>query len=104
MREPTDPFTAALAELPDLIAAILRDHVPDAAGRCRACGLPGTGTPHAEAGIRQYWILDLDAPTSLVAYILVNGDYELSGEHTGAAELDVAGYPISIDLPALTRR
>jgi Uma2 family endonuclease len=59
---------------------------------------------NAEAGIPQYWILDLDAPTSLLAYILVDGNYELSAEHTGAAALDVAGHPVSIDLPALTRR
>jgi hypothetical protein len=49
VREPTDPFTAALAEMPDLIAALLRDHVPDGTGRCRTCGLPGTGTPHLVA-------------------------------------------------------
>jgi hypothetical protein len=49
MREPTDPFTAALAEMPDVIAVLLRDHVPDATGRCRACGRPGTGMPHLVA-------------------------------------------------------
>jgi Uma2 family endonuclease len=59
---------------------------------------------YAEAGIPQYWILDLDAPTSLLAYILVDANYELSGEHTDVAALDVAGHPVSIDLPALTRR
>jgi hypothetical protein len=40
---------AVLAELPDVTAALLRDHVPDAGGWCRACGLPGTGTPHLAA-------------------------------------------------------
>ena len=59
---------------------------------------------YAEADIPQYWILDLDDPTSLLAYLLVDGNYELSGEHTGAATLDVGGHPVSIDLPALTRR
>jgi Uma2 family endonuclease len=59
---------------------------------------------YAEAGIPQYWILDLDEPTSLLAYVLVDGTYELSGEHTGAAALEVAGHPVSVDLPALTRR
>jgi len=59
---------------------------------------------YAEAGIPQYWIIDLDDPASLLAYILVDGTYELSGEHTGAVDLDVAGHPVSIDLPALTRR
>ncbi len=59
---------------------------------------------YAEAGIPQYWIVDLDDPTSLLVYVLVDGNYELSGEHTGTAALDVAGHPVSIDLPALTRR
>jgi Uma2 family endonuclease len=59
---------------------------------------------YAEAGIPQYWIVDLDDPTSLLAYVLVDGSYELSGEHTGKAALDVAGHPVSIDLPALTQR
>jgi Uma2 family endonuclease len=59
---------------------------------------------YAEAGISQYWIVDLDEPTSLHAYVLVGGNYELSGVHTGAATLDVAGHPISIDFPALTHR
>jgi Uma2 family endonuclease len=59
---------------------------------------------YAEAGIPQYWIIDLDDPTNLLAYILIDGHYELSGEHTGTAALNVAGHPVSIDLPALTRR
>lgn len=59
---------------------------------------------YAEAGIPQYWIVDVDEPASLLAYVLVNGNYELSGEHTGKAALDVASHPVSIDLPALTRR
>jgi Uma2 family endonuclease len=59
---------------------------------------------YAEAGIPQYWILDLDEPTSLLAYVLVDGSYELSGEHTGAVTLDVAGHRVEIDLPALPRR
>lgn len=59
---------------------------------------------YAEAGIPQYWIVDLDEPTSLLAYVLVDGNYELSGEHTGTADLDVAGHRVGIDLHALTRR
>jgi Uma2 family endonuclease len=104
---------------PDLI--VVRTELVDAdVARCSAADvllaveILSTGTrrvdrvlkfsEYAEAGIPQYWILDLDAPTSLLAYILVDGNYELSGEHTGAAALDIAGHPISIDLPALTRR
>ncbi|HYH33033.1 MAG TPA: Uma2 family endonuclease [Pseudonocardia sp.] len=59
---------------------------------------------YAEAGIPQYWIVDVDEPASVLAYVLVNGTYELSGEHTGSVALDVAGHPVVIDLPALTRR
>lgn len=59
---------------------------------------------YAEAGIPQYWIIDLGAPASLLSYVLVDGTYELSGEHTGAVILDVAGHQVAIDLPALTRR
>jgi Uma2 family endonuclease len=59
---------------------------------------------YEEAGIPQYWILDLDDPTSLFAYVLVDGSYDLSGEHTGVVTLDVGGQPVEIDLPALTRR
>lgn len=59
---------------------------------------------YAEAGIGQYWIVDVDPPTTLLAYALVDGHYELSGEFTGPVTLDVAGHPVTIDLPALTRR
>lgn len=59
---------------------------------------------YADAGILQYWIIDIDAPTTLLAYTLVDGDYELFGEHTGRTELTVAGHPVTLDLDALTRR
>ena len=59
---------------------------------------------YADAGIPQYWIVDLGSPTMLLAYQLANGNYELSGEHTGQVELSVAGHPVSVDLDALTRR
>lgn len=59
---------------------------------------------YAEAGIPQYWIVDLGEPTSLTAYVLVDGDYELSGEHTGTVALEVAGHALTVDLDALTRR
>ncbi len=48
--------------------------------------------------------LDLDDPTSLLAHVLVNRNYEVSAEHTGKDALDVAGHPVSVDLPASTRR
>ena len=59
---------------------------------------------YADAGIPQYWIVDLDPPTTLLAYALVDGNYELSGEHTGRVELAVGRHPVTIDLDALTRR
>lgn len=59
---------------------------------------------YAEAGIPQYGIVDVDDPISLLAYVLVDGTYELSGEHTDAVTLDAAGHPVEIDLPALVRR
>lgn len=59
---------------------------------------------YADAGIAQYWIVDLDEPTTLTAYVLVDGDYELVAECTGAVDLDVAGHPVHLDLAALTRR
>jgi Uma2 family endonuclease len=59
---------------------------------------------YAEAGIEQYWIVDLGSPTTLLAYALVEDHYELSAEHTGAATLDVAGHPVILDLDALTNR
>jgi Uma2 family endonuclease len=59
---------------------------------------------YAEAGIPQYWIVDVDAPVTLVAHVLVDGHYEVSAEHTGTARLTVAGHPVILDLDALTRR
>ncbi len=62
------------------------------------------GAEYADAGIPQYWIIDLVERTTLLAYALVDGTYELSGEHAGKVALDVAGHPVLLDLDALTRR
>nr|CTQ92336.1 protein of unknown function DUF820 [Kibdelosporangium sp. MJ126-NF4] len=35
---------------------------------------------YAEAGIPDYWIIDLDAPVSITAFQLIDGDYELNAE------------------------
>jgi Uma2 family endonuclease len=59
---------------------------------------------YADAGIPQYWIADLGEPATLLSYVLVDGDYERSVEHTGIAHLDVFGHPVTVDLAALTRR
>jgi hypothetical protein len=39
-------LAVVLAAMPDVVAALMRDHVPDLRGRCIACTTPGTGTPH----------------------------------------------------------
>jgi Uma2 family endonuclease len=57
---------------------------------------------YADAGIAHYWIVDLAAPTSITAYSLVDGTYEVVGEHTTTAVIDVDGAPVTLDLPALT--
>ncbi|HEY4019605.1 MAG TPA: Uma2 family endonuclease [Pseudonocardiaceae bacterium] len=59
---------------------------------------------YAEAGIPNYWIVDLDAPVSLIRYQLIDGDYELLGEHTGTVSGELDGSPITLDLTALTTR
>lgn len=59
---------------------------------------------YAEAGIPQYWMIDLDGPVKLTSYVLVSGHYALSGEYTATAALDVAGHPVTLDLAALTPR
>jgi hypothetical protein len=48
VRRPTEPpdFAVVLADLPAVVNALIRDHVPDRHGPCVACGMPGTGTPH----------------------------------------------------------
>lgn len=40
----------------------------------------------------------------MLAHVLVDGRYELSGEHRSVAELDVAGHGVTIDLQALITR
>jgi hypothetical protein len=32
--------------MPEVIARLLAEHVPDEHGRCRGCGRPGTGIPY----------------------------------------------------------
>ena len=59
---------------------------------------------YADAGIGQYWIVDLDAPTTLTAHVLVDGDYELAADATGTVDLSVSGHPVRLDLESLTRR
>jgi len=57
---------------------------------------PGTGTTdrvtkmyeYANAGIPHYWLVDLDKPVSIIAYVLVDGDYEqVAGDTAGTVTL-----------------
>jgi Uma2 family endonuclease len=59
---------------------------------------------YAEAGIPQYWIIDLDRPPSLRAFTLVGDAYELSGEFTGPVILDVGDHAVTVDPSALIHR
>jgi hypothetical protein len=56
--ESTDPLIIAIAGMPELVANLLRDHRPDSYGKCKACGLPGTGTPHLGWPCALYTIAD----------------------------------------------
>ncbi|MFI5536830.1 Uma2 family endonuclease [Nocardia sp. NPDC051900] len=56
---------------------------------------------YAAAGIRHYWLVDLE-PVGLTVYQLNDGDYELAAIGSGAVTSQLAGTPITIDLPALT--
>ncbi len=40
-------LVATVATMPTLIAGLARAHVTDGHGRCRACTVPGLGTPGA---------------------------------------------------------
>ncbi|WP_181773104.1 Uma2 family endonuclease [Amycolatopsis pittospori] len=59
---------------------------------------------YAEVGIEHYWIVDLDAPVSMITYRLVDGEYENFGEHTGKIDLEFEGSALTFDLDALTTR
>ena len=59
---------------------------------------------YADAGIEQYWIVDLDKPVSMIAYRLIDGDYENFGEFSGDVSLEVAGNAVKFNLDALVTR
>ncbi|RJQ74530.1 Uma2 family endonuclease [Pseudonocardiaceae bacterium YIM PH 21723] len=55
---------------------------------------------YADAGIEHYWIVDLDSPASIEAYMLIDGHYELNMET--AEVLTVSSpVPLRIDVRAL---
>lgn len=110
-----DPLTIRVPDVTIVPAVVYAENPP----RYRAADArlvvevlsPGTrrvdrvlkSSEYADAGIVQYWIVDLDEPTTLTAYILVDGDYELVAESTSPVELMVAGHPVRLDPSSLTR-
>jgi Uma2 family endonuclease len=56
---------------------------------------------YADAGIKSYWLVDLTTPITLSSFALVDGHYELTGEHTGDSRLELDGAVITIDLETL---
>ena len=55
---------------------------------------------YAEAGIAEYWIVDLDAP-SLTQLRLTGSVYDLVAEHTGTATIETCGTSVTLDLDTL---
>jgi len=60
-------------------------------------------TEYANAGIPHYWIVDLDKPATLTAYILVAGNYEIVAQVTDTASFSEPA-AITIDMRTLTTR
>lgn len=59
---------------------------------------------YAEAGIGEYWIVDLADITTLSIYTLnVLGHYERQGGYTGTVTVQACGTPIELDLEAISR-
>ncbi|MCR3748605.1 Endonuclease, Uma2 family (restriction endonuclease fold) [Lentzea californiensis] len=60
-------------------------------------------TQYAKAGIRHYWLVELDEPITLTAFDLVDGVYQVAEDATGKVELSRPS-PLVFDLDALVRR
>lgn len=77
---------------------------------------PGTGRTdrvtklheYALAGIGDYWLIDLDPPTTITAHLVVDGFYEIVAQGSGILDLDLhspdAAQRLTIDLDSLTSR
>ncbi|GAA2661442.1 MULTISPECIES: Uma2 family endonuclease [Actinosynnema] len=72
---------------------------------------PGTGrtdrvtklAEYRDAGIPDYWIIELDDPVSLTAFTLVDGEYRRVASGSGEVEL-ASPFPLVVDLAELLRR
>jgi Uma2 family endonuclease len=58
---------------------------------------------YADAGIPNYWLVDLEPPLTLTAYRLVDGEYEIVAEGAGRLHL-LSPAEFHLDVPALGRR
>jgi Uma2 family endonuclease len=59
---------------------------------------------YAEAGIGEYWIVDLAGAATLSIYTLNDlGQYDRRGEYTGIVGVTACGRPIELDLEAISR-
>lgn len=56
---------------------------------------------YAEAGVPQYWIVDLEGPPVVAVFTLDEGWYRFDGEHTGTAALNAVGHQVTVTLPDL---
>ncbi len=59
---------------------------------------------YAEAGIPQYWIVDLTGPPVIAVFTLDSGWYRYDGEHSGAPTLTAAGNEVTVDLRGLAEQ
>lgn len=59
---------------------------------------------YAEAGIGEYWIVDLAGAATLSIYRLDDlGHYDRQGDYTGTVSLTACGQPVELDLEAISR-
>jgi Uma2 family endonuclease len=58
---------------------------------------------YADAGIGAYWIVDLDAPVTLTAHVLVDGEYETTAQGSGRIDL-LSPVELTVDLAGLVPR
>ncbi|MFE7722141.1 Uma2 family endonuclease [Nocardia rhizosphaerihabitans] len=56
---------------------------------------------YAEAGIANYWLVDLETPTSVTAYTLIGEHYELVSESSRPTRIQLADASVLIDPAAL---
>lgn len=59
---------------------------------------------YAEAGIPEYWIVDLAGDATLSIYTLDDrGHYDWRGDHAGTCNVIACGRPVELDLGAISR-